>query len=373
MELLVKRYILQAVMDSVFSVVGRHPSAALTHACLRFNDGVLSLIGSNGSQTLSVNFDHIELSDFSECLLPDSVHRAVKQCNGDDVLISVSSEVIGVQSGRSKWEFRRELADYPQFNLSFSDIAYKIDRSQFKDALQICSKAITGSNIRPMFNYIHFNQNVMQGCNGSKLHRVELNGCMVPEMLIPADAVSEIQKQLRTVAEPAIRLSLTENSILLGFDRSVLSIVRHWSDYPDIDGVLVERVKTYKERLSFQKREVADSVKRVALAADQQTSFMRMSLYENSMEFASLDPYGNWSLDVVDVKWEGAKRVLGVNYKYLLDMLSVMPEETVNIYLGQGGESYLRFDSPGFLGVLTSLRNDINKAINDAIGESNND
>ena len=371
MQLVVKQYVLQAAMDKAFSLIGKSTSGsesnvALSNACIREIDSQLYMIGSNGAQTLAVEFDALQVNDVEDCLLPEQAHNAVKLCK-DDVRIDVTPVVIRIDSGRKTWEFRRESVEYPMIDTTIQGM-HKLGRDELGQALNRCRLAVSGNNVRPMFQYIHLTGDTMQACNGTKLHRMKLNTIAdLPEVLIPYSAVAEIQKHLKTMASPVVEFGYTDRAILFGFDKVVLSVARHWENYPDLDNVLVNKVEGYDRMLSFNKTDMLDAVKSVAVNADQYTYFMRMTLDDNRVDLASLDPYGNWATDSVDARWNDGKRVIGLNYKYFVDVLSAYPDERVSLCVNEENESFLRFDAPGYMAVQTNLRSEINKVMDDVI------
>ena len=349
-----KKYVLQAGFDKAFTLVGRSTNAALSQAFLMASDEWVKLIGSDGEQSFIAHIDSVDVVDPVDCLMPPIVHDAIKACDEDDIELSVTDQDIIITSGAYRGLFKRESLDFPEVEWEIEDPAY-FGKDAFNEALRKCELALKSSSIRPAFAYVQLKNGVMQATDGSKLHRVDFSSAF--NMLLPVAAVPEILKHMRSMAMESVGVGETDNCYIFQFDYDALVVTKHSTDYPDVESMMLQSVTGNTKKLSFVKDEMVRAVKRVALSADADTSYLGMELQEDLITLSALDKFGQQATERCKVYWKNEARTIGVNYQYFLHVLEAYDAAEVNVYLGDDAPdrmTFLKFDLPvdGFLAIL---------------------
>ena len=357
MKIIGDKFVLQAAFDKAYSLVGRSLNPVLSQAMLLADETGAHLIGSNGEQTLIVKMNDIVLEDPESCPLSKVVHDIIRSCEEGEVTLDISEQTVDISSAGAFWSVRREDAEYPLFDTDMED-SVTVSRDEMLEALRICRSALQSATIRPVFGFAHVKDGYMQSTDGSKFLRMPFD-CPI-EMLIPSDSLAGIQNRLRGMNSDEVYITETQKAYNFLFDEDMLIVTKHIADYPDLEERLVKATEVYEQFFSFDRDIVMDVVNRVSLTADPDTHYLNLAFTENHLVLSTQDRFGNRSTEEAEVYWPHADREIGVNWKFLMDTLTVYPDSEITVRIGedQGPRlAYLRFDeaSNGLLAILTRL------------------
>lgn len=156
-------------------------------------------------------------------------------------------------------------------------------------------------------------------------------------VIVPARTLQEILRILTSFKDPAaieniekVEIYLTENQILFVIDNVELISRLVEGQYPDYKQIIPTN---YKTKASLDRQELIKATKTASL-------FTRSGIYDVNVDFAvankklvvsSTNNQLGENVSELDAKLEGEENNIVVNYKYLLDGLSVVESEEIDL------------------------------------------
>lgn len=116
--------------------------------------------------------------------------------------------------------------------------------------------------------------------------------------------------------------------------------------------------KTSEKRLRAPRLALAEALRAIAIAASERTGGVKVSLGTNTLRITSESPESGDGFDELPIEYTGPAITLGFNAKYVLDVLSALQEEEVDIGLsGELDPAVVRpVSDVQFLGVVMPMR-----------------
>ena len=254
--------------------------------------------------------------------------------------------------------------EYPTFEFSEP---IKVPKDAFQEALRKVSSAIVMDSVRPMFMFVRFHDGKLIATDGSRLHQADFPYGV--EALVPSRAITELNRRLRSVSSDHFLMEQTGNQFIFGLDGDCLIAAKHVDAYPDVEGEMIRPALAHRYSATVSAKELKQAISRAALTADSDTSYIGFTISNNKVSMSCTDKFGNVSYECVPTQWSGSERRLGVNYRYLKDVLSAMKDDQLTINFGSDNPprlSSLCFKEEGFLAVLVQLRSDLAEIVRSA-------
>lgn len=256
--------------------------------------------------------------------------------------------------------------DFPSFP-SYDDVVFiEVSRASFKDMIRKVIIAISPDETRPALSgaLLTKNDNVLSlvATNGHRLSIVENDiensgdirlEAEYEDIIIPRKGLLEI-----------IKLSEGEGRICLGVKGShaILKIGNNATEHggEDIDSILLairligHKYPNYKavlprennKRLTVDKEAILQPLRRVSILADDTSKMIKLSLKRNILCLSSVNKTNASAYEEVDVLYECDEMDIGLNVRYLLDMLGMVD-----------GRCFLDLKDPS-TGIIVSFDND---------------
>ena len=189
---------------------------------------------------------------------------------------------------------------------------------------------------------------------------VERDG--LASMLIPLKAIGELRRLCdHAKSEKATEIEIRRDKSTAFFDVAGLRFSCKLVDaaFPPYQQVIPQIGReTSVPRIKF-----AEALKAVSLAASDRTGGVKIALSSGALRVTAESPESGNAEDVVDVDYAGPEVTIGVNAKYILDVLAAVDHEAVRF--GAAGEldpMTLRVDDggkpdePGYVAVIMPVR-----------------
>ena len=364
MRLIAKKFIIQSLLDKSFAVAPRSgPTAAFQQVKVEAENGQVSVTGSDGEISLIARTTQVDIEEEGEVLFPSKVHDIIKLCADEDITLWTDEGIIKVESEGAHWEVVCENIEYPDI-MEDADDSVQISKELMLQSLNRCRPAIDSDNIRASFAFVQISDGYMRATDGNKFGQMEFPADL--ELLIPSRALQEIIRLLRGMALEDVGVGQNPRCHIFNFDHDTLIVSKHIVDYPDVKTAMLDPALENDQRLSVNRRQFIDAVKRVGLVADEDTCFLKLDIGDGKLHIASLDKFGNNAYEDLEIHWEGEDRSIGVNHNNLIDVLSSTTGGEIIMTLGEDEGSKLSslcFLNDEFTGVLMQLRPDLGKAM----------
>lgn len=164
--------------------------------------------------------------------------------------------------------------------------------------------------------------------DGEKLY--DLSG--LPEQLargviISRKGLSELKRTL-DVSIPELTFALKDNNIVFRHGPTTVSIRLIDGTFPDVDQVLPRESEA---KAHIQRDALMQTLKFVSVQAPPKTGNVRISFSNGECEVHTNDPEQGEARQVIPINYEGPEVQAGYNYRYLLDVLSVIDTEDISM------------------------------------------
>ena len=271
-------------------------------------------------------------------------------------------------SAHTLFEIVRKLPDGSQVSLSAADGRLHIAASRYKSNLptlprddfpviaegelpttfelpavklrQIIDKtrfAISTEETRYYLNgiFMHVADDVLKAAatDGHRLARVTIarpEGAQgMPDIIVPRKCIGELRKLLDEV-EGSVEISLSASKIRFTLGHAVLTSKLIDGTFPDYSRV----IPTGNDKLlTIDPKSFLQGVDRVATIASEKTRAVKMALDRDKITLSVTSPENGTAAEEVPGDYSAAGFEIGFNAKYLVDILSQIESDTVEVHL----------------------------------------
>lgn len=252
---------------------------------------------------------------------------------------------LSVASGRSKFSLSTiAVEDFPVISGDELPINFSMGKEELKDVIDRTQFAASTEETRYYLNglYIHAKTegqtNVLRvvATDGHRLACVE---SPLPEgadklagVIVPRKTVAEIRKLLDDTESQTVAISLSENKIRFALQDITLTSKLIDGTYPDYERV----IPTDNDKvLELSVKALATAVDRVSVVAER-TRAIKMITNKNHVVLTTSSPDLGSALEEVEASYESDALEVGFNFRYLLDILTEIKGENVQISFADG-------------------------------------
>lgn len=305
----------------------------------------LRITASDGDQTVSVNIDGVQVLMEGSALLPAKRILDILKLAGDT---TVKIEVLGneakIRAGRALWTVQTPVGDHMNSLLDVAEAPMQeIEINPFLRALIVARKAASTSEARISLMQLRVKDGSITGCDGGRLHRASVLG-LDPSVdtTIPVKVADELVRSLASRTGESMSFGYTDRFLIfhVGEDRIVAQ--KLLTPYPEVESLILGPALSNTTKLRVNRRDLMETINRVRVNADPEFAVITLSLVLNgstnsgeriwNLAARAKDKMGNTSQEVLECIWTGSKPAeLRFNHHYLTDILSIYPEEFVNL------------------------------------------
>ena len=163
------------------------------------------------------------------------------------------------------------------------------------------------------------------------IRNIELkNNYSHKKVVVPGKTLQEVSKILPGSAEDEVSIFLTDNHIVFEFENTTVVSRLIEGEYFKIEQMLSS---DYETKVKINKRELLDCIDRATLLVKEgDKKPIIMNITDGTMELKINSFIGSMNEDI-DIAKEGKDILIGFNPKFLMDVLRVIDDEEINIYL----------------------------------------
>ncbi len=260
--------------------------------------------------------------------------------------VDESSDNILIKSDRGSFNIKGIPSDdYPSLPFVESGTSLNIDPSSFLKALKLTIFASSSDDSKQLLTGVNFTFNLKYlesaATDGHRLAVVLVNNKEnfdVKDDLISNEenlSVTIPTRSLREI-EKLVSLRSSENSIKLFYDKGQVVFISSnqiittrtlEGSYPNYSQLIPDN---FTKLFTFNTKKIIESLERIAVLADQQSSVVKIKLNEKDLALVSADAQdiGNAS-ELVPVSFDFDQFDIAFNVRYLLEGLKVISSENV--------------------------------------------
>lgn len=230
---------------------------------------------------------------------------------------------------------------------SGEDFCYlpKIEKNDFITISQFTLKEVIRQTIFSIAE--NDNNKIMTGelfeISGDKLKVVSLDGHRISirnielkqsyddkKIIVPGKTLSEISKIIGGDADKDVNIFFTDNNIIFEYDSTVVVSRTIDGEYFNVNQMLSN---DYATKVTINKREFLDCIDRATLLVKEgDKKPIIISINDEQMELKINSAIGSMN-ESIDIDKDGKDLMIGFNPKFLIDVLRVIDDEMISIYL----------------------------------------
>ncbi|MEX0297566.1 MAG: DNA polymerase III subunit beta [Kordiimonas sp.] len=263
--------------------------------------------------------------------------------DGSEVELSVEeNDRLVVKAGRSRFTLAcLDKEDFPVMSEGDLPHRFEVAAEELKRLIDKARFAISTEETRYYLNGIYLH--VANTEDGSALRAVATDGHRLaqvdqdvpegavgmPGIIIPRKTVGEVRKLIDEI-DGAVDVSLSDTKIRFSFSGAVITSKLIDGTFPDYSRVIPEG---NDKMLEMDCRVFAESVDRVSTISSDKTRSVKLSLGEDTLTLSVNSPDSGTATEELAASYSADSFEIGFNSRYLLDILSQVEGETVQVLL----------------------------------------
>ncbi|BBE33195.1 DNA polymerase III subunit beta [Sphingosinicella microcystinivorans] len=340
MKATVERATLLKCLGHVQSVVERRNTIPiLSNVLIEVENGGLKLMATDLDlqvvDSIAAQVETAGATTVSAHTLFDIVRKLPE---GSQVEIAVSGDKMSIAAGRARFNLATlPRDDFPMIAESDLPTKFQLPAETLKQIIDKTRFAISTEETRYYLNGIFMH--VVEGklyavaTDGHRLARVALDAPAgsdgMPDIIVPRKCVAEVRKLLDEVTGE-IEVSLSSTKIRFRAGTAVLTSKLIDGTFPDYSRV----IPTKNDRLlKVDTKSLAEGVDRVAAIATEKTRAVKMSIDRDRIVLSVTSPETGTAAEEVPADYASESLDVGFNARYLLDILSEIETDEIEIHL----------------------------------------
>jgi len=355
MEIACQQSELNIAIQLVNKAVASRPTHPILSNILFTADEVtnkISLTGFDLNLGIQTSFD-ANVDKSGAITIPSKILAEIvaKLPNDSPVILKVEedSENILLKSDRGSFNLKGIASDdYP--NLPFVDSGTSLDLnpSIFLEALRLTMFSSSNDESKQLLTGVNFkfkNQSLesaatdghrlavistSEGENFSKLETMDNsnNSDDYLSVTIPTRSLREIEKLVNTkIKEEAIKLFYDKGQVVFISSNQIITTRTLEGSYPNYSQLIPD---SFSKIFKFERNSLINSLERIAVLADQQSSVVKININDDKFASISADAQdiGN-AKELLPVSFNGDQIEIAFNVRYLLEGLRVISSENI--------------------------------------------
>ena len=265
--------------------------------------------------------------------------------DGEVILEKQGNNWLKIQQGKALFNIVGISPDeYPVFPTYSTKEFMKIEAKVLSEMIEKTIYSVSNDETRYHLNGVYFERSLENGFPTYKMvatdgHRLSLvsrksnsndnNEAFNQGVIIPRKGLNEIKKLIEGV-EGFFELALEGAQLIVRKGKTVLMIRLIEGKYPNYKQLIPQNLK---ENISLKRERLLSSLRRVSLLSNQKSKGVTFTFSRGKMEIMSNNPELGDAHEEIDVDYGGKDLKIGFNAKYILDVLSSMHDDEVDIEL----------------------------------------
>jgi DNA polymerase-3 subunit beta len=370
MNVTIEREAILRILGRTQGVVDkRHSMAVLTNALVEVENKQISIVATD----LEVSLKQTAPAQVGEpgraAASARTLFEIVRESSAEEInLRTLENQWVEVSYGKSNFKLMgidpEEYPGMPQPGANGSQTSsFEIDAGDLGEMVRKTIFSVSSDDTRSNLAGVYLikakkkNQLRMVATDGHRLAVIDrmISGALPDNgAILPRKGLAEVGKMLgEETGKVSITVSGNEAMITLG--DSVLSMRLVEGNFPDYQKVIP---KETPNRMKVSRDELLHTLRRVSILSSERARGVRFRLSSNTLELSANNPDMGEAIEELAVDYGGDEMEIGFNAKYLIDVLTVLPEGG-NVEIGFGDElspGVLRGDDADYSYVVMPMR-----------------
>ncbi len=296
------------------------------------------------------------------------LHDLVRKVSDGPVRLTWEDEkTVKITAGRSRVSLQAIPADqFPDLAQGEPGHRFTLVTTDLAEIIKRCEFAISTEETRFYLNGIYFHLPtegagpVLRG-TATDGHRLACYDIAAPEgsagmpgVIIPRKTVSELARLTKDFTGP-LEISISPAKIIVTAGQTVLVSKLIDGTFPEYSRVIP---RTNQNIATLDRAVLMAAVDRVQTVSSERGRAVKFSLANDLLTLSVVNPDSGSADEEIEASYDGPPIEIGFNSRYVLDMLSVMPGESLRMALNDNGSPALfrRNDEDAMLAVLMPMR-----------------
>lgn len=230
--------------------------------------------------------------------------------------------------------------EYPMFPAFSTKEFAQVESSVLKDMIEKTIYSVSTDETRYHLNGVYFENRaedentyrmVSTDCHRlSLIDRIPTAGNISHQngVIIPRKGLNEIRKLLDSSEN--LEMAIEGSQLIVRFDNTILMIRLIEGKYPNYSQLIPQNIKSV---VTISREKMLQSLKRVSLLSNQKSKGITLNFTQGSVEISSNNPELGDAKEEIETNYSGDGIKIGFNAKYLMDVLSSMNEDTIDVSL----------------------------------------
>ena len=353
MKFTLQREQLLKPLQLVTGVVERRQTLpVLSNLLVQASEKGISLTGTD-LEVEMVAHCAVEVQEAGEVTIPArklaDIWRSLPE--GAEVSLSVEGERVTIRSGRSRFTLATlPASDFPKVEGGDADILVPLEPTALAGLIDQVSFAMAQQDVRVFLNgmLLEIGSDYIRAV-ATDGHRMAMSTkpC-TPETpmdsrkqaIVPRKAVLELGRLLDEEDEE-LKLQLGTNHLRVSKGAFTLTTKLVDGQFPDYDKVVP---KDASRAISGDRNTLRQGFQRASILSNEKYRGVRLAIAEDQMTIKANNPEQDEAEETVPVQFNGEQLEIGFNVSYLLDVLSVLSGDEVQISVSDANSSALLED-----------------------------
>ncbi len=289
----------------------------------------------NGSESGEVTVPARKLMDICKSL-PDSA--SLKMELDDNKLV--------IRSGRSRFTLSTlPPSDFPSAEESSEALEFSISQERLKEMLDSTSFAMAQQDVRYYLNGLLFevSPNFLRvvATDGHRLamdtEDMNTSAEKTMQVIVPRKGILELARLLGE-GEDNVDVVIGTNHVRAKTPNFTFTSKLVDGKFPDYDRVLP---KGGDKKIVADRNELRQSLSRTAILSNEKFRGIRLTLLDDEIKILANNPEQEEAEEIVAVEYKGDSLEIGFNVSYLVDVLTVLDTDTVQVIVSDPNSSAL--------------------------------
>ena len=340
----------ETILEPLHAVIGvverRQTMPILSNVLLVVSDGKLIVTATDLEVELLAETT-VDADSAGEITVPGRKLHDICRALPDaaKVEFSVSGDRVTVKAGRSRFILSTlRAADFPIVDDISAQQMLRLDRQELRQLLEQTQFSMAQQDVRYYLNGLLFETEGQTlravATDGHRLALAELQMSEAAQrneqVIVPRKGVLELQRLMD--GDGDVELSLGANHV-----RAQIGSIRFTSKlidgrFPDYERVLPSNPQNV---LMAERKLLRHALQRAAILSNEKYRGVRLVLAENNVTIQANNPEQEEAEESLEVEYSGEAMEIGFNVNYLLDALSAVSEDQVELSLGDTNSSCL--------------------------------
>lgn len=348
-----KRQELQKKLSDIQSISEKKTTMpVLSNFVLEVDEGQSTIYATDLEVAIRENVEVLEVETPGKlCVSSRKLYEIAKEVTGDIELKSESEEWAHIKAGKSSFKVACLSPDeYPMWptieKKATVNIDSKILLAMIDKTLYCSGESDTRYELNGLLVHIKADTKRMfvVGTDGHRMACVfhDIEGIESSQdavsnddcgddlkMILPKKAMVELKKFL-AVIDGSISFDITDNYACFFLESRQFMTKLIEGSYPNYEDVIPQG---NDKNIILDRQTFIHTLRRVSLISKEKGSLVKFDVKEGILELSAMDPEVGEASDTMDVEFSGEPITIGINAKYVLDMVSAMDTNMVEIKL----------------------------------------